>query len=471
MSTQHDHDHGDGYGHAHVNVSSKSGPARMATAQDDLRKAFARRFRAIRGALRTTVIDNDALHLRESSPPPGQPRRPRDVLNDADDVDAAESFPFATDPDRLSGFREWFDETIDVGLVEPLPDDAVREGRHYTADHVTSAYRDGLQWADVRAREAGIAAETASIEAVIRRPPHQESLEVLYSRTFDELEGIGDEMARDMNRILADGLQAGENPRVIGDRMAGELRDIQRGRGRRVARTEVMNAFHQGNGTRMQELGVQEVRIATRDPCPLCIALREGGPYTVEEAMGALPRHPNCYAGDTAVYTDRGWVHFADLTGDEVILALDPESGGLTTGWLPYEAEVSYHFTGELIRLVSDAIDVAVTPDHTSLIGVPRDDGDGIEWRLERTADAIERSAFYIPSSDPSEDGPLRLAKYDADADWGVSIERVPYDGRVYDVQLPKWHVLWTRRSGKTAWSGNCVCVPVPTRGAADASS
>ncbi|MBS3741528.1 MAG: hypothetical protein KGY74_05355, partial [Candidatus Cloacimonetes bacterium] len=32
------------------------------------------------------------------------------------------------------------------------------------------------------------------------------------------------------------------------------------------------------------------------------------------------------------------------------------------------------------------------------------------------------------------------------------------YDGKVYDVELPKWHVLYVRRNGKCCWSGNCMC-------------
>lgn len=37
-------------------------------------------------------------------------------------------------------------------------------------------------------------------------------------------------------------------------------------------------------------------------------------------------------------------------------------------------------------------------------------------------------------------------------------INKVDYDGFVYDVELPKNHVLLTRRNGKVIWSGNCRC-------------
>jgi len=41
-------------------------------------------------------------------------------------------------------------------------------------------------------------------------------------------------------------------------------------------------------------------------------------------------------------------------------------------------------------------------------------------------------------------------------------IEKQKYNGKVYDVELPKWHVLYVRYNGKCFWSGNCRCVLVP---------
>jgi hypothetical protein len=38
----------------------------------------------------------------------------------------------------------------------------------------------------------------------------------------------------------------------------------------------------------------------------------------------------------------------------------------------------------------------------------------------------------------------------------GIQLEKIYYNDFVYDVELPKYHVLFVRRNGKTAWSGNC---------------
>jgi len=39
--------------------------------------------------------------------------------------------------------------------------------------------------------------------------------------------------------------------------------------------------------------------------------------------------------------------------------------------------------------------------------------------------------------------------------------EWVNYEGKVYDVELKEWHILYVRRKGKCFWSGNCRCVIV----------
>jgi hypothetical protein len=44
---------------------------------------------------------------------------------------------------------------------------------------------------------------------------------------------------------------------------------------------------------------------------------------------------------------------------------------------------------------------------------------------------------------------------------YGVRVDEVGYSGMVYDVELPRNHVLWVRRNGKTCFSGNCRCTTV----------
>lgn len=281
-----------GCSHAHTNVSSKSGPARMATTQEGLRKLVANRFRTIRGAVRTTIVENDALRLSEDS----GGRSPRDVVNQ--DVEAPDNFRFVTadddNSDRVAAFRRWFNDAVDRGLVEPIPREEILSGRHFTAPHVDNGYTKGIRWANARSRDAGITVDDAEIAAIVRRPPHAESLRTLYTRTFENTQSVGEHSKETVNRMLAEGLEEGLNPRTIGDRLTAELRDIQHRRGRTLARTEVMNAFVEGNATRLEEFGVGHANIATFNPCPVCAAYRAAGPHTLNDVRDAIPLHPNC---------------------------------------------------------------------------------------------------------------------------------------------------------------------------------
>ena len=40
----------------------------------------------------------------------------------------------------------------------------------------------------------------------------------------------------------------------------------------------------------------------------------------------------------------------------------------------------------------------------------------------------------------------------------GCFIDKINYDGMVYDVELPRNHILWVKHNGKTCFSGNCRC-------------
>ena len=45
---------------------------------------------------------------------------------------------------------------------------------------------------------------------------------------------------------------------------------------------------------------------------------------------------------------------------------------------------------------------------------------------------------------------------------WEFEKKEMDYNDYVYDVELPKWHVLLVRRNGKVVWSGNCRCDWIP---------
>lgn len=276
--------------HSHrTNVSSKSGPVRMATTQDAFRKELERRLRALAGALRETIVSNNALELPITQP--GE----REVTQQ-EMPEAAQDFDFETRT-RLEAFSTWWNEQTDKTFLEPLDREDVGQGKHYSAAHIDRGYERGIKWADTRSREFGVDVPDVEVSSVIQRPVHQEAVETLYTRTYGELKTADARLENSMARILTDEVQAGRNSREIGDMMADELRTIRRSDARRIARSEVMNAHVQATGTRYNELGVEWAGIVTYDPCEKCEAFQAGAPYRISEVRAALPVHPNCVCG------------------------------------------------------------------------------------------------------------------------------------------------------------------------------
>jgi SPP1 gp7 family putative phage head morphogenesis protein len=131
------------------------------------------------------------------------------------------------------------------------------------------------------------------------RPVGTERIKVLAKRSFDDLEGITQQMAKRMGRILMDGLTQAVKPALIGKRLANEL-GIAQDRAGTIARTEMVRAHSEGQLDAFDDLGIEEVgaqvEFATAGDdvvCPDCEAL-DGSVFTIDEARGMIPQHPNC---------------------------------------------------------------------------------------------------------------------------------------------------------------------------------
>lgn len=283
-----------GHGHQHQHkTNAKSGPARMATTQEEFRKEISRRFRNLRGAVRVTIVENDALRLNT----PDGPRHPRDLVN----VEPAETFDFPTDDqaEKIEAFDRWFERASGEAILEPLSREDIRQGRHYTSPHMRTSYENGIEWADSQMSKAGFDVGGNDIDVVTQLPQHKEALRTVYLRSYSQLEGITTGMQSDLSRILSDEMRRGAGSREIAREITGEMRSIENTRAKVLARTEVMNAHAQATGQRYKQFGVELVDILTFDPCDRCAGWAADNPHPVDEVQGAMPFHPNCVCAMT----------------------------------------------------------------------------------------------------------------------------------------------------------------------------
>lgn len=275
----------------------KLDPTKTTTIRRQFMAETASRFRWLWLQIQKLVIDDDAFGLTVN------------VVNQE-----RQAWRFQTDEAKIRSFRQWFTRQVNAGvlIVDTL-------GKPWTAKYVSHAYRRGLAnaWDRVRGRRRRrrgpslveippdrLGAIARSREEFLRLAFSQfertGKAQLLYTRTYEELQGITEDMASRMSRVLADGMIRGDGPRPIARRLRNEINTLTRTRALTLARTETIYAHAEGTLDAFEELGIDDIvveaewlTVGDNRVCARCAAL-EGVVLTVQEARGLLPRHPNC---------------------------------------------------------------------------------------------------------------------------------------------------------------------------------
>lgn len=252
--------------------------------REEFAPALVSRFRALMDLIRTTVAANNALHLPTNSVGSITAATPR------------EAFPFETDVSLIQAFMAWLRGALDGEVLEAVVITRIQNGEHYTARYIRSAYLRGLENATERLREKGYAVDQAVVDQAFNMPVHQRTLRLLYTRTYENLEGITDDTAAAIREELTQAFAEGLGPQKTAARLNDRVDKIGITRARTLSRTELSNAANTASANRYQRMGVEQVDILTSDPCEVCETLAENGPYPVSEAASLIPgqTHPNC---------------------------------------------------------------------------------------------------------------------------------------------------------------------------------
>ena len=268
-------------------------PTRTTTLRQRFEGEASRRFRNVAGIIREAVVDLDVLGLRD-------PKTPT-VNRDAPGV-GARAFDFESTPQKISGFMQWLRRMEDEQVLDIMPGQTVEQAaaRGWSNIYIRNAYQKGIAHAGQQMRRAGAEVAPRWIDAAFARPIHADRAGILYTRTFKALQGITDEMDKQISRILADGMIEGVNPLEMARRMTDRVDKIGRTRARVLARSEVINAHAESSLNAYAEAGLEGVsaraELATAGDgrvCERCQAL-EGKVYTIAEARGLIPVHPGC---------------------------------------------------------------------------------------------------------------------------------------------------------------------------------
>ena len=223
-------------------------------------------------------------------------------------------FEFSTDEDKIEGYMKWFMEMITLTLYQTSSFDQISALRDpmWAYSYISNAYRRGMLWGRQNIRRnselmrslnltpSQIPTDNIDINTSFSSIPHANRIAVLYSRVFNDLNGVTAQVDAEVTRILASSFLAGDNPRVIARSIADRVAKVGIHRATLLARTEVIRAHHLASIQTYKDFGVQGVAVKAEwktagdsRVCQLCAPL-EGKVFTLKEVEGKIPVHPQC---------------------------------------------------------------------------------------------------------------------------------------------------------------------------------
>ena len=207
---------------------------------------------------------------------------------------------FATDDKKVEAYKAWLKEQVDANLLSVDPHN---KNTPWVQPYIGKAYKSGLTaaYANTNKNDANFdGGQAAFLKQAFEGPVGQSKLNLLSTRAFTQLQGIGPEMDKQMTTILATGLAKGTGPKALAQELAKTVPGLDKKRAMTIARTEIVHAHNEGQLDAFEAMNVEGVGVKAEwstahdgKVCPLCAPL-EGVVMTVKEARGLLPRHPNC---------------------------------------------------------------------------------------------------------------------------------------------------------------------------------
>lgn len=294
-----------------ANVSQSTDPTGTYQIRQDFIREIKRRFKALRGKIRTKIgYENDALHLMQDAP--------GGMIGNAAD---RERFEFSTRQDLVKKFSEWLQEQINNEVLEPVPNMAVQRIRanptqevveswsHWTGSYIRAAAEVGWKSARGRLMQAGVKVGPP-VEPFFKMGVPRRQLARAYARAYENLQGITSDMAQQIREDVTMGLAKGENPRKTAKRLNSTVEGITEQRAKTLARTETLESSNEQALTRYEEAGISGVAhgewasSGLSNMCAFCRKI-DGSAFTIEEMRSTAvqfrgqvyrlqpPSHPN----------------------------------------------------------------------------------------------------------------------------------------------------------------------------------
>jgi len=288
---------------------SRYDPTRTTTLRALWARDMKRRFAELARVIYEAVVTQNCFGLKRPDVkthqvvPPGQ-----------------EAFAFLRDPQKVEAFMRWLKLQEERGLLSTSQYQQIGSAINgaWTNKYVADSYKRGIMRARQELQKAGVPSldSTGGIDASFGTPFHMDRVGLFYTRVFTELTGVTTAMDTTISQILAQAMIDGDGPVVIARKLmsavnGGTLGDLAmidklgryipaKQRALMIARTETIRAFHLAAIQEYRNWGVLGIYVQAEwmtagddKVCSVC-AGHEGKLYSLDEAEGMIPVHPNC---------------------------------------------------------------------------------------------------------------------------------------------------------------------------------
>jgi SPP1 gp7 family putative phage head morphogenesis protein len=280
-------------------------PQRLQGIRNPLVKQIDQKYKALSKAIYQKLVKENFL---ESLKPPKHTIKTIDTQK-VTVRSATHAYNYPTASSSKQEFLTWLEQQLQEGTITD------KQGKPITVttdlkDAVYSAYKQGTLRAYIDAHKPpkhGPKSDAQYIDGqkeqflqdAFNAPANLETMELIASRAFDQMDGIDSNMSKQMSRIFAEAVLKGENPRKVAAKLIKEV-GMTATRARTVARTEMAFAFAEGQLSSFEKQGIEEVGVLVEystaedeKVCPKC-APYNNQVFKIKDAHGLIPMHPNC---------------------------------------------------------------------------------------------------------------------------------------------------------------------------------
>lgn len=253
-----------------------------------------------------------------------------------------EEFKYKTSSEKIAFFLLWLQEQVDRGVLNT----SLFENP-WTNKYVYEAYKRGVIRARQELIKAGYKIPTieamGGIDVVLQNIYHVERLGLLQGKVFTDLKGITDAMSTQISRILTQGFLNGEDPALLARKLVATINGTGMGelgitdtlgrfipasrRAMMLARSETIRAYGESALLEFKNWGLENVTalaefstVGDDKVCSKCSHL-QGVVYSLDEASGIIPVHPNCFIDpQIPIYTSEGWKPIGKIQIGDLVL-------------------------------------------------------------------------------------------------------------------------------------------------------